>query len=257
MASVLVAVCIAVFIYVTAVYTIALAQRNNGFADIAWGPGFLLAAVVAASVAPSVSAPAWIAIALVAVWAVRLGVRLFIRNVGKPEDVRYAQWRKEWGSWAPVRSYAQVFLLQGALMIVICSPVLMLIAAPESVLLPTGWVGIAMWIVGFLCETVGDAQLDRFLRHRDPSRPVLDSGLWRYTRHPNYFGEATMWWGIGVLAFTCGAGWMAFIGPAVITYLLLFVSGVPLLEKRMMQDPAYRAYAARTSMFVPWFPKTK
>ncbi len=242
---------IAVAAFMTGAFVVATAKKNNGIADIVWGPAFLLAAV-SGDGAANVGA---IVVLLVAVWAVRLSLRIWRRNRGRGEDFRYAVWRQAWGKWAIVRSFFQVFLLQGFLALVVVSPVLLLNALPPASFRALTWTGIALWVVGFIFEAVGDAQLDAFIADKTRTAKVLETGLWKYTRHPNYFGEATMWWGIGLCAFAGGVGPLAFVGPAVITYLLLFVSGVPLLEKKMMQDPAFQAYAKRTSVFLPWFPK--
>lgn len=242
---------VAVAAFMTCVFVVAAVKKNNGFADVAWGPAFLIASA-AGSGTYGVST---LLVVLVAVWAVRLSLRIWRRNRGRGEDFRYAAWRQAWGKWATVRSFFQVFLLQGLLALIVVSPVLLLNALPPAPFRALTWVGVAVWIVGFAFEALGDAQLDAFIADKTRTAKVLETGLWKYTRHPNYFGEATMWWGIGLCAFAGGVGPLAFVGPAVITYLLLFVSGVPLLEKKMMQDPAFQAYAKRTSVFLPWFPK--
>jgi len=244
-----------ILVYATMLFIIAQVRKDNSIADIAWGPGHLIAAFVAGLVGPGWSAMKIVVTLLVAVWAIRLGVRIGRRNHGKPEDFRYAQWRKDWGKWFVVRSILQIFFLQGFLMLVVVSPVIMLNGLDGITFSMLAAIGIVIWIVGFYFEAVGDAQLDRFIADKNRTKKVMDEGLWRYTRHPNYFGEATMWWGIGLAAFASGVGSWAFIGPAVITYLLLFVSGVPMLEKKMMEQPEFRDYAKKTSVFFPWFPK--
>lgn len=241
----------------TVMFVVATARKDNSVVDVAWGPGFLLCALVAGFAGPGWQTAKVIVTAAVAVWALRLGLRIWRRNRGKPEDFRYAQWRKDWGRWFVLRSIFQVFALQGVLMLVVVSPVIMLNSLERAELSAAVVAGLAVWAVGFYFEAVGDAQLDRFIADKGRTKKVMDEGLWRYTRHPNYFGEATMWWGLGLAAFASGVGAWAFVGPAVITYLLLFVSGVPLLEKKMMEQPEFREYAERTSVFFPWFPKKR
>lgn len=242
-------------VVVTLLFIIATARKNNGLADIAWGPILLIAAVTAAVAGRGFGPTATLATALVTVWALRLAIRIARRNHGKTEDFRYAAWRKAWGKWATIRSYFQVFLLQGLFALTVVSPVILLQVIPDPGLQTLSWVGAGIWALGFFFEAVGDAQLDRFLANKNRTAKVMETGLWKYTRHPNYFGEATMWWGLGIIAYGAGVGPIAFVGPFVITYLLRFVSGVPLVEEKMMQDPAFQAYAKRTSAFLPWFSK--
>ena len=248
---------LAVAVYMTTLFLVALARRDNSIVDIAWGPGFLLCALAAGLTGPGWSVASAVVTALVAVWSVRLGLRIWRRNRGKGEDFRYAKWRKEWGKWVVPRSFLQVFVLQGLLMLTVAAPVIILNGSAGVAFGPLAAVGLAAWAVGFYFEAVGDWQLDRFIADKNHTKQVLDEGLWRYTRHPNYFGEATLWWGIGLMAFGAGGGWPVFVGPVVITFLLLFVSGVPLLEKKMMESPEFREYAGRTSVFFPWFPGPK
>jgi len=245
----------AVLIFMTAMFVVAVKRADNSIADVGWGIGFIMVAMIGLLLNDA-GPRQYVVMGLVALWGLRLSVRIFLRNRGRGEDFRYRKWREEWGRWFYVRSYLQVFVLQGVLMLVVSAPVLVLMSGGPLGCGPVSAVGLGIWIVGFLFEAVGDRQLDRFLADAANRGKVLDTGLWRYTRHPNYFGEAAMWWGIAVMASQAPLGPYGFIGPAVITYLLLFVSGVPMLEKTMKKDPAYRAYMERTSMFIPWFPKT-
>jgi steroid 5-alpha reductase family enzyme len=155
-----------------------------------------------------------------------------------------------------VRSYFQVFLLQGALLLVIASSVIVVNVSENPPLGFLDALGLCVWCVGFLFEAVGDWQLARFKADPGNRGKVMDRGLWRYTRHPNYFGEATMWWGLYLIALSVPNGWLTIVSPATITFLLLRVSGVPMLEKGRMGDrPGYREYVERTNAFFPWFPK--
>ena len=142
-------------------------------------------------------------------------------------------------------------------MLVIAYPIILINAYAGQGLRALDLLGLVIWITGFIFESVGDKQLAVFLKNPDNRSKVIQSGLWKYTRHPNYFGEATMWWGIFVLALSVPLGWSGIISPLTITFMLLFVSGVPMLEKKMMENPEFREYAKVTSKFIPWFPKKK
>lgn len=244
-----------ILIYFVTLFVIATAIRNNSIVDMAWGPGFVLVTSFAYVNAGFYTMRATVAMGLVALWGLRLATHIMKRNWGKPEDFRYANWRQEWGKWVVPRAFFQVFLLQGFFMLVVASPVLLIQAAPQP---GFGWleaVGLAVWLVGFYFESVGDRQLRDFKADPVNKGKIIESGLWRYTRHPNYFGEATMWWGLGLMALPVPFGWVGMIGPATITWLLMFVSGVPMLEKKYRGRPDFEAYAARTSAFFPWFPR--
>lgn len=254
----------ALFIYMCTAYGVSLIRKDNGTADIAYGFGFVLVAWITYLLGSQTIVGA-IAGALVSTWATRLSVRIFLRSRGKPEDFRYRAWRDAWGKTFLWRSFLQVYMLQGILLFAIVLPVTILNTyGSEAGLGLLGLVGLLLWILGFLFETVGDAQLDSFLKNPDNKGHVMDKGLWRYTRHPNYFGEALMWWGLAVLSYdtlsvTAGMplALLTFVGPALITFLLLKVSGVPLLEARFAGNPEWEAYKKRTSVFIPFLPKSQ
>ncbi|MDH4196000.1 MAG: DUF1295 domain-containing protein [Candidatus Aminicenantes bacterium] len=252
----LLAVCaLVIFAYMTILFVTALVRRDNSIADIAWGPGFLVVAVAALAATRNATARPILATLLTAVWGLRLGVHIFFRNRGRGEDYRYAGWRKAWGRWFIPRSYLQVFMLQGLFMLLISSSVMVICRASASPLGPLDFAGLAVWLLGFFFEVVGDRQLARF--KKDPGRRgrIITSGLWRLTRHPNYFGEATMWWGLFLMALAVPGGPLAVVSPVTITVLLRWVSGVPMLEKKYAGDAEFAAYARRTNAFLPWFPK--
>lgn len=249
---------LAVLVTMTGVFILALILKDNSLADVAWGPGFILVALISL-----VSGPGWphlvsrpfLVTALVAVWGLRLGIHIFRRKRGRGEDFRYAQWRRTWGRWFVPRSYLQVFLLQGLFLLIIVFPVTLVnrSAAPG----PTVWdaAGFLVWLLGFIFECVGDAQLERFKKNADNKGKIMTTGLWRFTRHPNYFGEAAMWWGIFLIGLAVPQGWLGLASPVFITVLLTKVSGVPMLEKKYAGRPEFAAYARRTSVFIPWFPR--
>lgn len=247
-----------VLAYMTAWFVVALVTKRNDLADIAWGPGFILiAAWLLVRGGGPLSDRQVVATVLVAIWGLRLAWQIGRRNLrrGHGEDARYAEWRRTWGRWFVPRSYLQVFLLQGALMLLIAAPLLVLGSTKGSRLGVTAVLGIVVWVVGFVFEALGDAQLARFLRDPANKGRTMTSGLWSLTRHPNYFGESLMWWGIAVIALGVRLGWIGLIGPVTITVLLIWVSGIPMAEARRAGNPEWEAYKARTSPFIPWPPR--
>ena len=238
------------FIYMSILFIIALIKKNNAIADIGYGGGFIVVSLVSL-IQNGGHIYATIPYLLVLLWGIRLAIRIGIRNHGKPEDFRYAAWRKEWKNFY-LRSYLQIFMLQGLIIYVISAPVLMINLFPKTVNYWVFGLGILVWIVGYLFEVIGDYQLDEFLKlPMKPSR-YMQSGLWSLTRHPNYFGEATMWTGIFIISLGASMyGVYAVIGPILITFLLTKVSGIPMVEKRWKDDAEWKKYAKKTPAFIP------
>lgn len=226
---------------------------RNDLADVAWGLGFLVVVAWCMAARP-VDARDLILYALVTVWSLRLSTHIAVRSLDRGEDFRYRRWREEWRGAVLLRSYLQVFLLQGALMLVVAAPVLVTAASEGPPPGRLAAVGAGLWAVGFFFEAVGDRQLLRFIR--DPEREgLMTEGLWRYTRHPNYFGEVTLWCGVFLVALPAERGVWAAASPIAVTVLLLFVSGIPMLEEKYEGDPEFEAYRRRTSAFVPLPPR--
>lgn len=245
-----------VFCFVTVLFLFSLILKRNDIADVAWGIGILLVAGTGYILADEKTLLLQVLVVLVALWGVRLSARIFLRNRKKGEDYRYKQWRDEWGAWFYPRSYLQVYLLQGFLMVVVgYSVVHASVYGEGSEFGVLAIIGLLVWSVGYFFEVVGDWQLAKFISSKPEPGTVLSSGLWKYTRHPNYFGEVTMWWGIWLMVATLPLGYVALISPAVITFLILKVSGIPMLEKRFADNPQFQAYKARTSAFFPLPPK--
>jgi len=243
-----------VIIYMTAWFLVALLWHRNDVADVAWGFGFLLVAVTS-MLLHGVSARPLLITILVAVWGIRLSLYVHFRNRNKPEDFRYRKWREEWGSSFYIRSYLQVFILQSILLVLISTPVIYVSSVQNPPLGYTDVVGALVWTIGFFFESVGDYQLRRFMRDPMNKGRIMTSGLWRFTRHPNYFGEVAMWWGIFLIALSVPGGWWTIIGPATITFLILKVSGIPMLEAKYQGNPEFAAYQRRTSSFFPLPPR--
>ena len=241
----------AVILYGSLWFIVALRLRRNDVADIAWGLGFILLTLVALLATARSSSRAILLLALVVAWGVRLSLYIGIRNRGHAEDARYRKWREEWGPNVALRSYLQVFLLQGLLAIVVLLPVTHAFAQQDSALTALDALGAAIWLVGFVFETVGDLQLARFKSDSANRGRLITSGLWKYTRHPNYFGEVTLWWGVWLIACSNPGGWKTIVGPATITALILWVSGIPLLEKKYEGNVEFERYRQRTSPFFP------
>jgi steroid 5-alpha reductase family enzyme len=244
-------------IYMSGLFVVAFIRKNNGTADIGYGIAFivLIAAVTFAS-AP-VTLQVLVLATLPLIWGLRLATRIFYKNLGKPEDFRYKAWREAWGKTFFVRSFLQVYMLQGLVVFFVALPVTLSLAYPiATVDLRFMVVGILLWLVGFFFEVVGDSQLDTFIKNPANKGKIMTIGLWKYSRHPNYFGESVMWWGIALASFGLTIlPFLGLIGPTLITFLLLKVSGVPLLEKHFEGNPEWEVYKARTSVFFPLPPK--
>ena len=240
-------------------WLISLKLRDASIMDIFWGPGFVLVAWVSFFVANGFWGRKWIVALLVTFWGLRLALHIARRNIGQGEDPRYRAWRKKYGDRFWWVSLFSVFLLQGILMWVISLSVMTAQTASEpGRFIWLDIVGILVWIIGFLFEAIGDWQLARFRSDPESKGKVMDQGLWAYTRHPNYFGESLMWWGLFLITLTDISHLWTVISPLVITFLLLRVSGVALLERNITKRrPKYEAYIQRTNAFIPWFPKKK
>ena len=237
-------------------FVVSLIKKRNDVADVAWGLGFVLMTWTSFFLMGDSGIRGLLVGVLVSVWGIRLAWHIHARNMGKAEDYRYLAWRKEWGTWFYPRSYLQVYLLQGLFLFLIVMPVLVINASGGTALGILDVIGVVVWLVGFYFESVGDAQLAQFIKNGDNKGKLMQSGLWAYTRHPNYFGEVTQWWGLFIIALSVPLGVWSVIGPITITYLILKVSGIPMLEKKMELNPAFAEYKRRVSMFIPRLPHT-
>ena len=237
--------------YMTIWFIVAQAAKRNDIADVVWGTGFIVIAVTALLSSDAITPRALLVFFLVLLWGTRLAAHIYYRNRGKPEDARYRKWREEWGAHAVIRAFLDVFLLQGVLMLVVSVPVIYIIASGDHTF---GWLdlaGVLVWLTGFLFEAIGDYQLIRFKKLPSRKGKIMTEGLWSWTRHPNYFGEVTLWWGIYLIALSLPSGWATVIGPITITFLILKVSGIPLLERKYEGNPEFEKYKRRTSAFFP------
>jgi steroid 5-alpha reductase family enzyme len=256
--SVLLAAAIAIVLLMVATWLLSLVWHDASIVDPVWPLGFVVIAWVTRSVAAGhgEATRQWILVAMPTIWGLRLSGYLAWRKHGAPEDHRYQAMRRHWGARFPLVSLLTVFGLQGVLMWIVSLPVQLGQTRATPDLGALAVIGMAVWLVGFTFETVGDAQLARFKAAPAHAGQVMDRGLWRYTRHPNYFGDACVWWGIALVAAETGIGAMGIIGAVVMTVLLVRVSGVPMLERTMARRrPGYPAYVARTSAFIPRPPR--
>lgn len=228
-------------------------KKRNDIADVAWGLGFMLLTWVSFFISSHQGIRGLLVGILVSIWGIRLAYHIHSRNKGKAEDYRYLAWRNEWGKWFYIRSYFQVYFLQSLFLLLIILPVLLINKSNDAALIWVDALGILVWIVGFYFEAIGDAQLASFIKDPANKGKLMQSGLWAFTRHPNYFGEVMQWWGIGIIALGVKDGWIGLIGPITITYLILKVSGIPMLEKKMELHPDFAHYKKTTSSFIPWF----
>ena len=241
----------------TLVWLTSLIKRDASIIDIFWGLGFVTLAWFYRSQVPLETFRQTLVPMLVTLWGLRLALYILWRNRGHGEDYRYAAMRQKWGARFPLVSLLTIFWLQGVLFWLIGMPLLQVQASRQ----PMGWtwldsLGLALFAIGFFFEAVGDWQLARFKADPAHKGKVLDRGLWRYTRHPNYFGDATLWWGFGCFALATDGSLWTVISPALMTLLIIKVSGVALLEKGLGDTkPQYRDYVRRTSAFIPWPPR--
>lgn len=241
----------AVFIYSCAGYSLALEYGRADVADVAWGPGILLAAALSFWLGGAHAARGLLVTALTAVWAARLSAHIHARNHGKPEDYRYRKWREEWGSSYKLRAFLQVFMLQGALMLVVALPVVVTNLSRDRAWGVFDLLGALVWMAGFAIESVADAQLARFAAEPANKGRLIQTGLWSWSRHPNYFGEVLLWWGLALVALPLDHGTLGLLGAGTITFFILKISGIPMLEERMRLKPGFDDYARRTSAFFP------
>lgn len=247
-----------IFGFMCVMFLIAQLKKDNSIVDTGWGIGFMIVAIVTLSVYGDGVFKQRLVSYLVILWGLRLSLYICIRNWGMPEDFRYANWRKEWGDKAVIYSFFKVFMLQGVVMFINTLPVVIVNSSPplfrQYIVLCS--IGCIVWVIGFLFEVVGDMQMFLFKSDTHPHKAkVMKAGLWKYSRHPNYFGEAVMWWGIFLLAIPSGYWYISILAPLTITYLLLKVSGVTMLEKKYEGNDEYELYKKHTNAFLPWFPK--
>jgi len=242
---------------VTLLWIWSVRITNASIVDIFWGAGFVVVNTFYVFHLEKIEPRNLLISVLVLIWGLRLTMYLAYRNIGKGEDYRYQEFRKNYGEkrywWF---SYFQVFLLQGVLILIISLPLFGVHYSGSSA--PLFWLdylAILTWAIGFIFEAGGDYQLYRFKKNQKNKGKVLNTGFWKYTRHPNYFGDVLVWWSYGLFSIAAGGYWQV-IGAILMTFLIIKVSGVALLEKTLHNTkPKYKEYVEKTNSFFPWFPK--
>jgi len=244
----------AILVYMTLWFFVAKKRDRLDTVDSAWGSGFVVAAWAVALQEPS--GRSVLIAGLITLWSSRLTSHLAKRTLTKSEDPRYVELAKKWQGSKWVRAYFSIFLLQGLLVWVISLPTVFAVSkqAVKPDLVMT--LAIVLWAIGFAIESLADRQLANFLSQPKNKGKTMQSGLWRYSRHPNFFGELTQWWAIGLIALQGDHGWIGLIGPLVLSILIIFVSGIPPIEKRREGNAEYQAYKRRTSSLIPLPPRS-
>lgn len=247
---------IIIFVYASTWFAVSVYKKRNDVADIAWGLGYIILCVYLFISYPA-SPVSLLLYTLVTVWGLRLSLHIYTRNKSKTEDFRYKAWRDEWGKNFYIRSYLQVFQLQGVFLLIIISPVIHAAVAEPVQWNVYTWVGLCCWLIGFYFQAVADWQLAVFKSDPKNKGHIIQIGLWKYSRHPNYFGEILMWWSIFLITSPITNSFYFVVSPLTITLLLVFVSGIPMLEKKYKGNPAFEDYKKRTSTLIPAPPRKK
>lgn len=243
-------------IYLTCLYAfvfcLSIILKRNDIADVTWG---LAGALISGISYWKIDQPGLVnrlATGAVILWGLRLAGHLALRQIGTQEDARYAVWREQWGRIFWIRSFFQVYVLQMILILIVCLPILVTNLAPQHEV--SLWIyGISgIWLFGFIYESLADWQKLLFKKNPSNAGRFIQTGLWAYSRHPNYFGELVMWWALAALAMSYSGGVFALFGASFLTFLLVRVSGVPMAEERLKSNPDYQAYVASTPAIVPF-----
>ena len=249
--------CLLILVLVTGLWVLSVIIKNVSVVDLFWGFGFVVVNAFYVFTSGELNVRKILVLVLVSLWGLRLSIYLAWRNLGKGEDFRYQEFRRKYG---PERywwfSFFQTFLLQGVLMMIISLPLLAVSSGTDSNTLGfIDFIGVFIWVTGITFEAGGDLQLTKFKGNPKNKGRVLNTGFWKYTRHPNYFGDSAVWWAYALFSIAAGGYWQI-IGSIIMTLLIIKVSGVALLEKTLTESkPQYRDYIRKTSAFLPWFPK--
>jgi steroid 5-alpha reductase family enzyme len=231
-------------------YILAVIKKNLSVIDTAWGLGFVILALLGCLDSKFSNPKENLLLILTSLWGLRLAIFLHLRNHGKPEDFRYAQWRKEWGQRTNQIAYFKVYWLQYFLMLIVALPIIGSHHSAVRSLSFLNILGLFCWMLGMFWEVMADHQKNEFKKREENKNKFISSGLYKFSRHPNYFGETLLWWGIGLIGFN-GSNYWIMMGPLFLNFLLLKVSGVPMLENRHKENPAYQEYALRTPKLIP------
>src|SRR6056297_770892 len=239
---------VTIFIYFLLFFIAGQILKNNSIVDIGWGFGFVIVSFV--MIINNFSVERLLITAMVSLWGLRLFYHILKRNFGKEEDFRYQNMRKKWGKKQVINAFFKVYMVQGLFMFLISMTILTYGDSIKHAALVV--IGLIIFSIGFFFESVGDKQLKEFKSNPENKGKLMNEGLLKYTRHPNYFGEAVIWWGIYTTGLGFGAPLWAVISPITITYLVRFVSGVPLLEEKYKDREDFKEYKKKTPIFVPF-----
>jgi len=251
-----------ILLYVTTVFLIASIIKDNSIMDIAYGPAFLIGAIGSMFITHHTTPLSLLITAIIFAWSIRLSTRIWSKNHGKPEDPRYAKWREEWSKegmrYFYLRSYLQIYLLQGGIIVLIALPFIISLTSASSSIHWWYYVGVGISLFGLLYESIADWQLDQFLDRKKAGAEeavLMTTGLFKYSRRPNYFGETLVWWGLAISVLPLPFGFLALVSPLLITYIVTHITG-PMLENIFLEKypKEYRAYMKKTSYFIPWLP---
>lgn len=249
------------FVYFTIWFVIGQIKKNNGLVDVGWGLGFVVSSWILFIINNDFNIMLIVFNLLITAWGLRLFIYLAIRNWNKVEDFRYVSMRQRWKTNVGVKSFFYVYMIQATAQYILSLPIILMYTV---VIKEPNWLtnlviisALVIYAIGFIFESIGDQQLAMFKSNPDNKGKVMTKGLWKFTRHPNYFGESMIWFGIGIFSLSTLnlVSLIGLISPITITYLLLFVTGIPLLNKRYKNNLDYQVYASKTSPFIPWFPK--
>jgi steroid 5-alpha reductase family enzyme len=250
----LVTIALLVVAYMTGWFLWGYYKKRNDVADEAWGLGFIFIALASSILNQASGFKNLIVILLVLFWGGRLYWHISHRHIGKKEDSRYQAFRKDWRENFLLKSFLNIYLLQGLLMLLVSFPIILVNLESRGEFILVNYLGLVIWFVGYWFEVTADDQLKKFISKPENKGKLMTSGLWRYSRHPNYFGEITMWWGIYLISLP-HFPYLALVGPITITYLIMFVSGVPMLEEKYKDRKDWQGYAKKTSILFPWLPE--
>lgn len=240
-----------IWLCMTILFVFAIIRKDNSIVDVFWGLGFLIVGVYSLIQSGEIDIRKIIVNLFVGLWGLRLATHILTRNQGKGEDFRYKAWRDRW-KWFYLRSYFQIFMLQGTIMLIISFPIWYINFSTGHLLGIWDLIGLVLFGTGFLMEVMADSQLTEFKKQPGNKGKLMTTGLWAVSRHPNYFGEALLWWGFSSYAISLPGGWMTLISPILMTLLLRYVSGVPMLEARYQSHPEWNNYKSRTPVFFPF-----
>ena len=242
---------ILILFYFTLLFFVACRIRNYAIADVGWGAGFILIALMCIYLANNISLLFWLVFGLICLWGTRLSIHIYLRNKGKPEDFRYQQFRTKWIKHPYLNAYVKLYLTQALLTLIVSTAILIAAFNATSKINIVGWLFFSVAFIGLLYESISDFQLVQFKKASTNAGKVMQQGLWRYSRHPNYFGEIIFWWGISLLTVVATGNYFALVSGITMNWLIVFVSGVPMLEAKYKSNPAYEEYIRTTNSLFP------